>query len=456
MNHPKKKLPTSLLWGLLTLFLVLAFFWIRAHYFEQRWVAEPYQSDAARDKPMLAAIRLLEQHQFKVQQSQSIEQAIRPSLNTSHLFLGDTNGEFNPVQAKQVLAWVQAGNTLIMLPRWTGVVETENNSTQECIETKPSDKDTDKAKNKAQPKNVPDSQASDETTPEVSTEAQLKTAVPKEPDPIASRFKVETHRILRTFPPPSLPSFSRTVFPAKTPVNCVTELRWPNLPYALHLDGANNYLVSLQDSVPAIIADQQQQQALRVYREGNGYIVLLANNYFNNINLPLYDHAQLLLLLTELKPGKRGLVIIDHLQVRQWYEKLWSQYFLFLLSLALGLMLLLWQNMRRFGAVLPLPEANRRALMEHIDASGRWLWKMAHGKQILLDATRKLTYKTLHRRLPKLARLTPTEQIECLLQDTKINRTALEMALQSQAASVPLVFIRQIHTLQRLRKHYER
>ncbi len=441
MSRPKKKLPAPLLLGLFTVLLILAGFWIRAHYFEQRWAAEPYLSDAARDKPMLAATRLLEKHQFKVRQSESIEQAIRPSLNTSHLFIGDTNGEFNPAQAKLVLAWVQAGNTLFMLPRWTGVIETESNSTQECIQAKPT------PKNKEPQQNAPDSQATDKTAQKASPYAQFKNPASKEPDPIASRFKVEARHISRPLPPSVL---------NMPPVSCVTALRWPNLPYALHLDAASSYLVSLQDSAPPLIADQAQQQALRVYREGKGYIVILANNYFTNTHLPLYDHAQLLLLLTELQPGERSLAIIDHLQVRQWYEKLWDQYYLFLCSLALGLMLLLWQNMRRFGAVLPLPEADRRALMEHIDASGRWLWKMPHGKQILLDAMRKLTHKTLHRRLPKLASLTAPEQIECLLQDTKINRTALEMALQRPSASVPLVFIRQIHTLQRLRKHYER
>ena len=230
----------------------------------------------------------------------------------------------------------------------------------------------------------------------------------------------------------------------------------PNKNYSLRMDAGASYLVSQQTSAAPLISDLQREQGIRIYREGQGHIVLLASNYFNNRNLAFYDHAELLLEIGQLNPQNRAMVIIQQLKVRQWYQKLWDRFHLLLLSLGLGLALLLWHNMRRFGPVLPLPEPNRRALMEHIDASGRWLWKVKGGNQMLLDAMRSLTKKTLQRRIPMLAQLSPPEQIECLLQDAGINRGALELALQSPAATTPLLFIRQIQTLQRLRKHYER
>ena len=460
---------TTIGWVLAVFLLIGGLLWLRWIYFEQRLQATPYQSSAALENPMLAATRLLEQHKYRVRQSESMEQALSPDLATGHLFIGDTSGEFNSDQARQVLAWVSAGNTLIMQPRWSGLMDAGEFKRQECLTTDIPEgnqtrhnpispqKDLGPLNAIANNGNAGDEdegedegEGEDEAVPSQSANATGAKSEIRKPDPISIKLGVELTRT--SYPDENRPSGINI----PKPVSCVKELRLPNKNYSLRMDAGASYLVSQQTSAAPIISDLQREQGIRIYREGQGHIVLLASNYFNNRNLAFYDHAELLLEIGQLNPQNRAMVIIQQLKVRQWYQKLWDRFHLLLLSLGLGLALLLWHNMRRFGPVLPLPEPNRRALMEHIDASGRWLWKVKGGNQMLLDAMRSLTKKTLQRRIPMLAQLSPPEQIECLLQDAGINRGALELALQSPAATTPLLFIRQIQTLQRLRKHYER
>lgn len=239
----------------------------------------------------------------------------------------------------------------------------------------------------------------------------------------------------------------------KKAATCPADISWPNLGYPLQLDPDNLRLFT-KNTDNLKLADQTGQ-ALRIYQQGQGHIVVLAEDYFQNVELPNFDHAQLLLQITSLQP-ERTVLVIQHLKHETWYQKLWNHFHFALIAFALGLLLWLWISLRRFGSVLPIPEPNRRALMEHIDASSRWLWQVPGGREILLDAMRSLTVKVLQRRAPAIMRLSQTEQIAQLSELCSINRPDLVLALSSGAASTPLLFIRQIKTLQRLRKHYER
>jgi hypothetical protein len=52
----------------------------------------------------------------------------------------------------------------------------------------------------------------------------------------------------------------------------------------------------------------------------------------------------------------------------------------------------LWAASRRFGPALPAPRSQRRSLVEHIGASGRFLWREARGTALyeaVLDELRQ-------------------------------------------------------------------
>jgi hypothetical protein len=105
---------------------------------------------------------------------------------------------------------------------------------------------------------------------------------------------------------------------------------------------------------------------------------------------------------------------------------------------------------------LPEPDLARRSLLEHVNASSRWLWKTGKGRMILLAAAREATEKIMLRRLPELQKLAPQQKIELLVQQSKLTQSDLEVALQNVASPRAAVFTRQIRTLQRLRKQFDR
>jgi len=139
-----------------------------------------------------------------------------------------------------------------------------------------------------------------------------------------------------------------------------------------------------------------------------------------------------------------------------WYELLWQNFPFALTVFGIGMVLLLWRAVMRFGPILPDPNFERRSLLEHIDASGRWLWLMPGGPEVLLAASRASLRQLLQRRAPELQGLSIDEQLERLAEKTKMDVASLRSAWMEGVARHPQEFTLQIKTLQQLRTHYER
>ncbi len=235
------------------------------------------------------------------------------------------------------------------------------------------------------------------------------------------------------------------------------EIKLPTVDYPLRL--APSYMVLAdqeQGQLSEFVLADKDAEAVRIYQLGKGQVVTLAENYFDNRDLPRLDHAQLLLYLTQLGIEDKRTMFVHYLDFLPWYEALWENAKYALLSLALALLLLLWMVVRRFGPLLPEAILERRSMIEHIDASGRWLWHLPGGPEVLLSAARKNTQQVLRRRIAEWGRLSPQEQVERLQQDGQFTAQKLWQALHEKPSANPLQFTTQVQTLQTLRRHYER
>ncbi len=210
------------------------------------------------------------------------------------------------------------------------------------------------------------------------------------------------------------------------------------------------------DEFPKPLFADDQGRALRVFQHGKGKVVFVAKNYFSNEALANYDHAELLLGLADLNHTAPAVMIVERIDIASWYALLWAGIPYAICTVGLFLALLLWSAVRRFGPLIVEPDDRRRSLIEHVDASGRWLWKSEIGRQILLAAVRRNTEKMLERRAPELRKLTSDERIAKLAELCKLKPIDVEQALLNTAARVPAEFTYQIQTLQLLRKQYER
>ncbi|MDQ1919639.1 DUF4350 domain-containing protein [Massilia pseudoviolaceinigra] len=447
---------------------------------ELRWEARRTMSEAARKDRMLAATRLLQQNGRVVNSVGSLGELILPKVGGGTMILSGASGTALPGQAQEMLDWVRRGNTLIAEPRSLTSAEkaalaaldpsSEENDEEiedeeeEVEEPKPAaapasaqGKDEDKPKDD---EDEEEDEEEDHTPPEPPARSYFTAVAHDNKDPLTDRFGARVRRDAkacecRTEPAAKDKDKPEAIAAARRERDkTVSRLILPGKSYPLELDGGKMELVSLPNAVAPLWSDDDGG-AVRVYREGKGQVVLVTNDYFSNYMLDERDHAQLLLALTELTPG-RNVTIVRNLNVLPWYKALWRNYNLFLISLAVGVALMFWAAVRRFGPIIPAPKAERRSLLEHIDASGAWLWKADGGRQVLLDAAREDTLALIRRRAPALFRLPEPQLWATLARDCSLLDADVSEALQQDAASHVTRFTRQIRTLQELRNHYER
>jgi hypothetical protein len=88
-----------------------------------------------------------------------------------------------------------------------------------------------------------------------------------------------------------------------------------------------------------------------------------------------------------------------------------------LLSLGLLVAAWVWMASRRFGSVLPDPPRHRRSVLEHVVASGDFLFRHGHHWE-LLASTRQAVRRRLSARLPAAATLEGGELAEAVSQET--------------------------------------
>jgi hypothetical protein len=427
---------------MLAAFLLAGGGWWWSTHMEKHWEVHTKISEAAQKNPMLAATRLLNRYRHPVTVQDTLGSALIQPLPRGTMLIVDNNGILTQQQTNQLLAWVAQGNTLIVSPKWV--------EKGEAVPT-PGRFDVGAKKPTARPA-VPSTAPS---TFERSTG-----------DPLGEHFGVAQ----------ALPSHDDTVcrapgeplppmqsLPPKAPnkvnvVDCVASIVLPGASYPIRIDSAVAKLGSRRQT-PEMLFSDQDAQTVRVYAYGKGQVAFVAHNYFDNNYLPLYDHAELLLGLVGLNHDATPVLMVRKLDSLVWYRALWAMAPLAIVSLGIGLLMLTWKAVRRFGPILPEPNGERRSLMEHIDASGRWLWKTPAGRDILLAAARaefaKSAGKIMARRLPALQSLPQEQHIHTLAQQTRLAPLEVTDALHTPASRTPVKFIRQIETLQRMRKYYE-
>ncbi|HXA46956.1 MAG TPA: DUF4350 domain-containing protein [Burkholderiaceae bacterium] len=410
---------------LLAILVAAAATWWWYDNMEKRWQTRNEISTAAENNPMLAATMLLTRHRHTVTTDVTLGTTMFKPLPHGTLILAGNDGVMTTPQRDFLLAWVAKGNILITVP--AAQIEEINQSAQQPQpqhQTQPGALQRD-------PLGVYFG---------VRQTGQKRCAKPNTPKAVAI---------------PDAATATPVPIDVEATIDCVATLTMPNGTYPLRMDAANTQLRSWQQAKEMLLSDDRAE-AIRAYAHGEGRVIFVTQNYFDNDHLPLYDHAELLLNLVNLSPDGNAVVIVQRPDVPSWLQALWALAPLPLIALAVGLLLWGWRAVRRFGPLLPEPDLTRRALLEHVDASSRWLWKTAKGRTILLDATRVAVEAILRRRLPALQTFTPQEKIAHLAQQTHFSHADLISALHNEPAARATEFTRQIQTLQRLRKHYER
>lgn len=406
--------------------------------FHKVWRGVVYHSEAQRKNPMLAATRLLEARGHKVRLEPMLNYQLLNQLPDGVLIMSPWAQQPDARQAELLLEWVRRGNTLVMTPGW--------------VQNGDEDEETGGALSQdlADPlgKHFGVAMASrtrlDDTCRLDPLEAKRRAALAEK---AAARGNARDDGEDGAEEEPDAPAR----------LAC---LQAPGLDHRLELARLSDVLQRLPGEVPPPLWADTYGLAVMVFAEGRGKVAMVAaepgDSYFDNDGLRRFDHGELLLLLAGQGGAKGPVLLVRHNETVGWADYLWQHWRPVLFGLAALLLLWAWNASRRFGPLLPALATERRALIEHIDASGRWLWRLPQGRALLLAAVRQRTEKLLLRRLPELHALDGNERARRLARLAKLPEAQVADAMLGVPAARAAEFTRQISTLQQLRAHYER
>jgi len=153
-----------------------------------------------------------------------------------------------------------------------------------------------------------------------------------------------------------------------------------------------------------------QATSVLLLQDGPGSVLVLNEfDALSNGSIGMHDHAEFLWRIVQADRGTphvfffsdpRKLSLVEWLRTNAWSAVTGS---------ALLLLIWLWHAVPRFGPIAPDPERARRRLLDHLRASGRFLW--AHGgSQLLVDAAREACLRRIARVHPDLIGAAGAEQ----------------------------------------------
>jgi hypothetical protein len=128
-------------------------------------------------------------------------------------------------------------------------------------------------------------------------------------------------------------------------------------------------------------ADYQQAYKKKIFWHeqiiGNGRISLLANlDFLTNSALDKQDHAELFWYLVHRQHEQpKSVWLINQDDMPPLWQLLWKYGWPFVVCILLLIPLSIWAYSPRFGPLQPTPPPHRRRILEHIEASGLFMWK---------------------------------------------------------------------------------
>lgn len=134
---------------------------------------------------------------------------------------------------------------------------------------------------------------------------------------------------------------------------------------------------------------------------GKGRITLVANlSFIENASIQHYDHAEYLwYLIHGLYNNPQGVWLIHQDDLPALWRLLWDYAWPIILTLLAFIPLAYLALGSRFGPLLPLPTPERRRILEHIQASGLFMWQRYHKNhdthyQTFINRVKQLTLHT--------------------------------------------------------------
>jgi hypothetical protein len=400
---------------------------------EKREIEIPrgYRGEAARNS-YLAAQRLLERLGTRVQSFADLSGLSSLPPEDGTLFVFTARQALGKARARELLEWVERGGHLVVVSwqlfddpkREPDLVLDPIGVRQYLNESSDDEPDSDEPESDA-----PDTDPSP-PAPEPRDQA------PGEPPPLITMASFVDDEA-----EPDEPELARATFPDR------------ELPLEVEFDPDFRLELAPEanDSEVFEIADSNGTHLLTVSK-GRGFVTALSDDYFlTQPEIGEWDHAELLYRLAHFQ-GRFGPVwIVFGDDYPSALALVLRHAWMVVVSALVLLALWLWSASRRFGPLAPDPAIERRELMEHVRASGRFQWRR-NAAPALFAATREALFERVRERHPTLASASPAEQIESLAELSGLPRESVQRALAFRTDTEAGHFAQNVATLEKIRR----
>lgn len=242
-------------------------------------------------------------------------------------------------------------------------------------------------------------------------------------------------------------------------------------PFPLRLQSVDKPLMVDLTFLHNLMADDATSYTLRYTAEGSkkpqeavwmlqkthgaGTVTLASSlDFVENYAIDRADHARLLWHLVHHDNPEPHVWLLHHNQLPSLPALLIQHAWAILLSLLLLLIFSFWALIPRFGGLIPNPPGERRRILEHIKASGQFMWKQgdtAYGKTALITSSRADIEATLSRRFPAWQTLTPEVKLDYIAPLTGLDTVRLHVLLTQNTLNEQ-DFITLMQVAERIRK----
>lgn len=220
-----------------------------------------------------------------------------------------------------------------------------------------------------------------------------------------------------------------------------------------HVEFCRGRRFALVDTAPALHWGDSDGDGL-VYarlRYGAGAVDVLADfDFMRNADLRALPHALLTRQLLAPNWGAGTVHLVYAASVPPLWLQILTRGWMAWGPLLLALLAWLWMRTQRLGPVLPAPPVARRALLEHVSASGEHLVRYGHAP-LLYDAVRVAFFDRLRRRDPLAAALDGEAGIEAIAARTGLSPRDVRNALQAPTSDDAKAFRQRIARLVQMR-----
>lgn len=189
------------------------------------------------------------------------------------------------------------------------------------------------------------------------------------------------------------------------------------------------------------------------YGEGEGTVTFLADaGFLTNHAIGRHDHAAVAWAMIRGAGGDvpAGVWIAIRDEVPSLGQILLQHAWMALASGGVLIAAWLWRAGARFGPLLPESPRHRRSLLEHVEASGDFLWRTGRGEDLLQGARRALLQR-IDVREPGWSRLPAPELVQRLAAVGRLADSRIDRALHGSAGT-PADFVQTLQTLEILRR----